>query len=66
MAEAVHSLSEQFQPIPVRLDSTLRSRIAFAIRRFADLRKAQRALSGGGAVPEHLTSAFAAIEEAAP
>ena len=37
MAEAVHSLSEQFQPIPVRLDSTLRSRIAFAIRRFADL-----------------------------
>jgi SAM-dependent methyltransferase len=37
MAEAVQTLSEQFQPIPVRLDSSLRSRIAFALRRFADL-----------------------------
>lgn len=38
MAEAVQSLPEQFQPIPVRLDSSsVRSRIAFSIRRFADL-----------------------------
>ncbi|HEV8408776.1 MAG TPA: class I SAM-dependent methyltransferase [Sphingomicrobium sp.] len=37
MAEAIEGLSEQFQPIPVRLDSSLRSTIAFAIRRFADL-----------------------------
>jgi uncharacterized protein (DUF58 family) len=35
-----------------------------AIRRFADLRKAQRALSGGGTVPAHLTPA--PIEEATP
>lgn len=37
MAETILSFSEQFQPIPVRRDSSLRSRIAFAIRRFADL-----------------------------
>jgi SAM-dependent methyltransferase len=37
MPEAVQSLSEQFQPIPVRLDPSLKSTIAFAIRRFADL-----------------------------
>lgn len=37
MAEAIHRLSEQFQPIPVRLDSSNRSRNLFAIRRFADL-----------------------------
>ena len=35
-----------------------------AIRRFADLRKAQRTLSGGGTVPAHLTPARA--EEATP
>jgi len=37
MADAVQTFSEQFQPIPVRLDSTVRSTIAFAVRRFADL-----------------------------
>lgn len=37
MAEAIPDFSEQFQPIPVRLDSSLKSTIAFAIRRFADL-----------------------------
>ena len=35
-----------------------------AIRRFADLRKAQRTLSGGGTVPAHL--APAPTEEASP
>ncbi len=37
-----------------------------AIRRFADLRKAQRTLSGGGLVPEHLTSGLRPAEAAAP
>jgi uncharacterized protein (DUF58 family) len=37
-----------------------------AIRRFADLRKAQRALSGGGSMPGHLGGAVAAMEEATP
>jgi uncharacterized protein (DUF58 family) len=35
-----------------------------AIRRFADLRKAQSTLSGGGLVPEHLTSGLRAAGEA--
>jgi SAM-dependent methyltransferase len=37
MAETIQGFSEQFQPIPVRLDSSLKSEIAFSIRRFADL-----------------------------
>ena len=37
MTEAIQGFSEQFQPVPVRLDSSIRSMIAFAIRRFADL-----------------------------
>lgn len=37
MAETIQGAREQFQPIPVRLDSSLQSTIAFAIRRFADL-----------------------------
>src|SRR3569623_760620 len=35
-----------------------------AIRRFADLRKAQRALRGGGTMPAHLTGAVDPLEEA--
>ena len=34
-----------------------------AIRRFADLRKAQRALSGGGAIPPHLSASLVPAEE---
>jgi SAM-dependent methyltransferase len=37
VCEAIQGFSEQFQPIPVRLDSSIQSTIAFAIRRFADL-----------------------------
>ena len=37
MVEAAQGCSEQFQPIPVRLNSSIQSTIAFAIRRFVDL-----------------------------
>jgi SAM-dependent methyltransferase len=37
MAEAMQILSEQFRPVPVRLGSSLWSKIAFAARRFVDL-----------------------------
>ena len=37
-----------------------------AIRRFADLRKAQRALGGGGTIPPHLTSGLGPVEETIP
>jgi SAM-dependent methyltransferase len=37
MAETVRSIREQFQPIPVRLGPSVPSRIAFAVRCFADL-----------------------------
>jgi SAM-dependent methyltransferase len=40
MAEAIQSAAEQFQPIPVRIGYSLPSRIAFALRRFADLQLA--------------------------
>jgi SAM-dependent methyltransferase len=40
VAEAIVPPEEQFQPIAVRLDSSLPSRIAFAIRRSADLQLA--------------------------
>ena len=34
-----------------------------AIRRFAELRKTQRTLSGGGTVPPHLSASLAGVEE---
>jgi SAM-dependent methyltransferase len=37
MAETLARMTEQFQPIPVRLRSSSSTAIAFAIRRFADL-----------------------------
>jgi SAM-dependent methyltransferase len=37
MAEAVQIVSEGFKPVPVRLGSSMRSKIAFAARRFVDL-----------------------------
>ena len=37
MVDAIQGFSEQFQPIPVRLNSSVQSTLAFAIRRFADL-----------------------------
>jgi SAM-dependent methyltransferase len=40
VSEPIQITAEQFQPIPVRLGSSLPSTIAFAIRRFADLQLA--------------------------
>lgn len=40
MAEAIHRVTEEFQPIPIRLGSSLPSKIAFGLRRFADLQLA--------------------------
>ena len=40
VAQAIPSGTEQFQPVPVRLGSSLVSKVAFAIRRFADLQLA--------------------------
>lgn len=40
MAEAIQLRSEQFQPVPVRLGSSVPSTIAFALRRIADLQLA--------------------------
>lgn len=37
MAEAVQTIPEQFQPIPVRIGANWPSAVAFAVRRFADL-----------------------------
>lgn len=40
MVEAVQGVSEHFQPVPVRLGSSIASKIAFAVRRVADLQLA--------------------------